>query len=181
MLYPVPAVMVTCGTFEKSNIITVAWTGTLNTNPPMAYISVRKERFSHDIIKESGEFIINLTTEKLAKATDWCGVKSGKDFDKFAQTHLTKERAVHVACPAIAESPVNIECKVCETKELGSHTLFIANVVGVSADEKYMDENGRFELAKADPICYCHGEYYTLGKYIGKFGYSVTKKKKRRK
>ena len=140
--YPIPAVMVSCGTMEKSNIITVAWTGIINTNPAMVYISVRPERYSHDIIEKSGEFVINLTTNDLAYATDWCGVKSGKDFDKFEKMHLTKEKGSIVKCPMIAEAPVSIECKVKEIKKLGSHDMFIADVLAINADEKYFDKKG---------------------------------------
>lgn len=175
MLYPLPAVMVSCGTFEKSNILTVAWTGTICTDPAMTYISIRKERYSYDIIKESKEFVINLTTKDLVKATDWCGVRSGKDFDKFKECNLTKEKANFVKCPMIKESPISIECKVEEIKELGSHTMFIAKVLSVNVDEKYMDEDGRFALEKAEPITYSHGQYFSLGDYLGKFGFSVKK------
>lgn len=178
MLYPVPAVMVSCGDFDgKKDIITIAWTGTINSNPPMAYISVRPERYSYDIIKNSGEFIINLTTEALAYAADFCGVKSGRDIDKFKELGLTPEKGTAVRCPSIKESPVNIECRVKEIKSLGSHDMFISDVVSVTADEKYMDENDRFAFEKSRPICYSHGQYYGLGEYKGKFGYSVAKKK----
>ena len=180
-IYPIPAVMVSCGTMEKSNIITVAWTGILNTNPAMCYISVRPERYSHDIIKENGEFVINLTTKELAYATDWCGVKSGKNVDKFKEMHLTKEQAKFVKCPMIKESPVSVECKVKEIKDLGSHHMFIAEVLGINADEKYIDEKGAFDISKCNLIAYSNGNYYSLGKKIGKFGFSVQKNKKRRK
>lgn len=177
ILYPVPAVMVSCGDINgESNILTIAWTGTINTNPPMTYISVRPERHSYKLIKESGEFIINVTTEALAFATDFCGVRSGKDINKFEKMNLTPIKAEIVKCPAIAESPINIECKVKDIIPLGSHDMFIAEVVNVMADEKYMDENGRFGFEESKPICYSHGEYYGLGKYMGKFGYSVAKK-----
>ena len=168
--YPIPAVMVSCGTMDESNIVTVAWTGIINTKPAMVYISVRPERYSHDIIKKSREFIINLTTERLAFATDWCGVKSGRDVDKFEKMHLTKERADFVKCPMIEESPVSIECKVKEIKSLGSHDMFLAEVVGVSVNKDYLDSNNRFDLNKANLITYSHGEYFDLGKYLGKFG-----------
>ena len=177
MVYPLPAVMVSCGDREgRSNIITIAWTGTICTNPAMLYISVRPERYSYQMIKESGEFVINLTTERLVKQTDYCGVKSGRDVDKFATCKLTKEKALHVSAPLIAECPVNIECRVTEVKPLGSHDMFMAEVVAVHADEKYMDEKGKFSLIDADPIAYCHGTYYTLGERLGTFGYSVKKK-----
>lgn len=177
-IYPIPAVMVTSGTMEKSNIITVAWTGILNTNPAIVYISVRPERHSYNLIKENGEFIINLTTEELAYATDWCGVKSGKNVDKFKEMNLTKEKAKHVKCPSIKESPVAIECRVIDIKEYGSHHTFIAEVLSIDADEKYIDEKGAFDISKCNLIAYANGGYYTLSKKIGKFGYSVEKKKK---
>ena len=177
-IYPIPAVMVSCGDMEKSNIITVAWTGILNTNPAMCYISVRPERYSHDIIKENGEFVINLTTEKLARATDWCGVRSGSKYDKFKEMKLTKEKAKNVKCPIIKESPVAIECKVKEIKELGSHHMFVAEILSIDADDKYIDENGAFDISKCDLITYANGGYYSLSKKIGKFGYSVQKRKK---
>lgn len=177
-IYPIPAVMVSCGNMEKSNIMTVAWTGILNTNPAMCYISVRPERYSYNLIKDSGEFIINLTNEKLAFATDWCGVRSGRDYDKFKEMNLTKEKANNVKCPAIKESPVSVECRVKEIRELGSHHMFVAEVLSIDADEKYIDENGAFDISKCDLIAYCNGGYYSLDKKIGKFGYSVQKKKK---
>jgi flavin reductase (DIM6/NTAB) family NADH-FMN oxidoreductase RutF len=176
MLYPVPAVMVSCGRKgERPNIITVAWAGTICSEPAMLSISVRKERFSHDIIKETKEFVVNLTTKETCFATDYCGVKSGRDVDKFKEMKLTPLPASKVGAPLIGECPVNIECKVTEIKELGSHDMFIAEVVAVHADEAYMDKNGRFDLALAEPIAYSHGEYYTLGEKIGKFCYSVKK------
>ena len=177
-IYPIPAVMVTCGTIEKSNIITVAWTGILNTNPAMCYISVRPERYSHDIIKEKGEFVINLTTKQLDYATDWCGVKSGKNVDKFKEMKLTKEKANFVKAPLIKESPVSVECKVKEIVPLGSHDMFVAEVLSIDVDEKYIDEKGAFDISKCDLIAYANGGYYSLNKKIGKFGYSVQKKKK---
>lgn len=181
MLYPVPAVMVSCGDIDnEKNILTIAWTGTINSDPAMTYISVRPSRHSYNIIKNSGEFIINVTTEELAFATDFCGVRSGKDIDKFAQMNLTPEKASFVKCPAIKESPINIECKVKDIIPLGTHDMFISEIVSVMADEKYIDENGRFNFEASKPICYSHGEYYGLGKYIGKFGYSVEKKNKRK-
>ena len=180
MLYPVPAVMVSCqGPGEKANIVTVAWAGTICSDPAMTYISVRQNRHSYKIIKDSGEFVINLTNKDLAYATDWCGVKSGKDVDKFKEMHLTKQKANFVKCPLIAESPVSIECKVVEIKELGSHDMFIAEVLGINASEEYIDEKGAFDISKCDLIAYANGGYYTLDKKIGKFGYSVEKKKKK--
>ena len=180
-LYPLPAVMVSCGNMEKSNIITVAWTGILNTNPAMVYISVRPTRYSYNLIKESGEFVINLTTKDLAYATDWCGVKTGAKVDKFAEMHLTKEKAKFVKCPMIKESPVSVECKVKEIKELGSHHMFVAEVLAINADERYIDEKGAFDISKCDLIAYSIGNYYSLGKKIGRFGFSVQKNKKKKK
>ena len=178
-IYPIPAVMVSCGDMEKSNIITVAWTGILNTNPATVYISVRPTRYSYNIIKETKEFAINLTTTKLARATDWCGVKTGAKFDKFKEMNLHKEKANFINCTLIKESPVSIECKVKEIKNLGSHHMFIADVLSIDADDKYIDENGAFDISKCDLIAYANGGYYSLGRKIGKFGYSVQKKKRR--
>ena len=177
-IYPIPAVMVSCGTMEESNIITVSWTGILNTNPAMCYISVRPERYSHNIIKENGEFAINLTTRQLAYATDWCGVKSGRDVDKFKEMKLTKEKANIISVPLIKESPVSVECKVKEIVPLGSHDMFVAEIVAIDADEKYIDEKGAFDIGKCDLIAYANGGYYPLESKIGKFGYSVQKKSK---
>lgn len=180
-IYPLPAIMVSCGTMEKSNIITVAWTGILNTNPAMVYISVRPERYSYHLIKKQGEFVINLTNKNLARATDWCGVKTGAKVDKFKEMKLHKEKANFVKCPMIKESPVSVECKVKEIKELGSHYMFIADVLAINSDEKYIDEKGSFDISKCDLIAYSNGHYYQLGKKIGKFGFSVQKKKKKLK
>ena len=183
MVYPLPAVMVSCGTKpEDYNIITISWTGTINTNPPMCYISVRKERHSHKIIKDAGEFVINLTTKKLAFATDWCGVKSGKDYNKFKEMKLTPEKSSKIDTPQIAESPISIECKVTQIIELGSHDMFMAEIVAVNAEEKLIDKKtGSFNLRQAEPITYTHGNYYELGEKIGRFGYSVKKKRKEKK
>jgi len=180
MVYPLPAVMVSCGkTLETQNIITISWTGTINTDPPMCYISIRKERHSYDIIKSDKEFVINITTEDLAFATDWCGVKSGKDFDKFKEMKLTPAKASVVDVPIIEESPVNIECRVKDIIPLGSHDMFIAEIVAVTVNERYLDKTtDAFDLRQTNPIAYLHGNYYKLGKKIGKFGYSVRKKKK---
>lgn len=175
--YPIPAVMVSCGDMNKSNIITIAWTGIINTDPAMVYISVRPSRHSYNIIKEKMEFVINLTTESLAYKTDWCGVKTGEKVDKFKEMKLTKQKANLVKCPLIKESPVSIECKVKEIVELGSHHMFIAEVLCIDADEKYIDEKGAFDISKCNLIAYANGGYYALGKKIGKFGYSVKKKK----
>ena len=177
MVYPLPAVMVSTADREgNDNIITVAWTGTVCTNPAMLYISVRPERYSYHMLRESGEFVVNLTTEKLAKATDWCGVRSGRDFDKWKEMHLTRGKAEKLTyAPIIQESPVNIECKVTEVQELGSHHMFLAKVEAVQVDESYMNETGKFELNDTPLLAYSHGEYYTLGKTLGTFGYSVRK------
>lgn len=183
MLYPVPAVMVSCKREgERPNIITVAWAGTVCSDPVMLSISVRKERHSHDIIKETGEFVVNLVTKELAYATDFCGVRSGREVDKFREMELTELSMAHVSAPGIAESPLNLECRVTEIKELGSHDLFLAEVVGVTIDERYLDETGKFHLNDAGLVAYSHGEYFELGKKLGKFGYSVrrsTNQKKR--
>ena len=176
-IYPLPVVMVSCGDMNKSNIITVAWTGIINTDKPMCYISVRKERYSHDIIAKNEEFAINLTNKPLAYATDWCGVKTGAKVDKFKEMHLTKEKGKFVKCPLIKESPVSIECKVVEIKELGSHDMFMAEILSIDADEKYIDNKGAFDITKCDLITYANGKYFTLGKQVGKFGYSVQKKR----
>lgn len=179
MLYPLPAVMVSVTDGNgNDNIITIAWTGTVCTNPPMVSISVRKSRYSYEMLKNTGEFVINLTTEKLAFATDYCGVKSGRDVDKFREMKLTRKKASFVQAPLIEEAPVNIECRVKSVQELGSHVLFLADVLAVHADEAYMDENGKFDLQKANPLVYSHGEYFAVGKKLGKFGYSVKKKKR---
>lgn len=178
-IYPIPAVMVSCGDMDKSNIITVAWTGILNTNPAKVYISVRPTRYSYDIIKKTGEFVINLTTKELAYATDWCGVKTGAKVDKFKEMKLTKQKCEFVSAPAIKESPVSIECRVTDIKEFGSHHTFIADVLSIDADEKYIDEKGAFDISKRNLIAYANGGYYELGKKVGKFGYSVEKKKKK--
>ena len=159
-LYPLPAVMVSCGTMKKSNIITVAWTGILNTNPATVYISVHPTRHSYPLIKENGEFVINLTTKQLARATDWCGVKTGAKVDKFKEMKLHKEKANFVRCPMIQESPASVECKVREIKELGSHHMFIADVLAIHVDEKYIDEKGAFDISKCDLIAYSNGHYY---------------------
>ena len=178
MLNPVPAVMVSVADREgRPNIITVAWAGTVCTNPPMVSISVRPSRYSYDIIRETGEFVVNLTTEKLTRACDYCGVVSGRDVDKFAKTGLTPMAVEGVCAPAIAESPVNIACRVKETRALGSHTMFIAEVVGVTADDAFMDETGRFHINDTGLIMYSHGEYFGMGRRLGKFGYSVQKKR----
>lgn len=182
MLYPLPVVMVSASDKEgRDDIITVAWAGTVCTNPPMVSVSIRPERYSYHMIRETGEFVINLTTEKLTFATDYCGVRSGRDVDKFKETGLTREKADKVRAPMIGESPVNIECRVRKVEELGSHHMFIAEVVAVHADEAYMDEKKRFDLNRAKPIVYSHGEYLGTGRKLGSFGYSVKKSKKQTK
>ncbi|OJV66653.1 MAG: flavin reductase [Clostridiales bacterium 38-18] len=181
MVYPAPSVMVTSGSMEKPNILTVAWTGTVCTDPAMTYISIRKERYSYDIIKTSGYFTINLTTKMLVKATDFCGVKSGRDFDKFKECGLTPVKGFHSSVPMIEESPVNIECQVTQILELGTHDMFLAKVLGVTIDDRYLEASGKFRLDLADPIAYAHGAYYELGKQLGTFGYSVMKKKTMKK
>ena len=180
MIYPLPAVMVSCGASpEEYNIVTVAWTGTVCTDPPMCYISLRPERLSHGVISRTGEFVINLTTRLLARATDWCGVRSGRDHDKFAEMGLTPVAARVVQAPAIAEAPVSIECRVREVLHLGSHDMFVADVVNVLVDARYVDsESGRLDLERAGLMAYCHGEYFRLGDVIGHFGWSVRKRKK---
>ena len=179
MLYPLPAIMVSLtDKLGNSNIITLAWAGTICTNPPMLSVSIRPERYSYDIIKETGEFVVNLTIKELIYATDYCGVKSGRDVDKFKEMKLTKLASEKIKAVAIAESPVNIECKVREIMELGSHSLFIADVVNVRVDGRLLDEKGRFNLAKSELIAYSHGRYYELGKELGSFGYSIRKEGK---
>lgn len=183
LIYPLPAVLVSCGeTEEEKNLLTVAWTGTICSDPAMCYISVRKERHSHAILKRTGEFVINLTTRTLCRATDWCGVRSGRDYDKFKEMNLTPLWAKHVKAPLVAESPVAIECRVKQVLELGTHDMFIAEVVGIEVDPQYINpETGKFELERADLVAYSHGEYYTLGEKIGTFGYSVRKKRAKSK
>ena len=178
MLNPVPAVMVSCADKDgKPNIITLAWAGTINSSPPMVSISIRKERYSHALIKESSQFVINLTTRELTFATDFCGVKSGRDIDKFEAMKLTHEKASIVSAPMIKESPLNLECIVKQVIELGSHDMFIAEVVATNVKEELLDEKGTLDLKKADLICYSHGEYFSLSKPLGFFGYSVAKRK----
>ena len=182
MLSPVPAVMVSLGEGEEANIITIAWTGIINSRPPMTYVSIRKERHSHDILMKTGEFVINLTTESILKATDWCGVKSGRDFDKWKEMKLTKEPASVVKCPMIAESPVNLECRVTEVKELGSHDMFMAEIVKVHVDESIIDNDGHVDVVGAGLIAYIHGHYYGIRrKPLGRFGFSVMKPKTRKR
>lgn len=176
LLNPEPPVLVSCGSMEAANLITIGWTGTICTQPSMVSISVRPERYSYQLIKDSGEFVINLPTRKLVRAVDWCGVKSGRDYDKFAEMKLTPLPASTVSCPILAESPVNLECQVTQVIPLGSHDLFLAKVTAVDVDEALLDEKGKLCLERADLIVYSHGEYFALGKQLGTFGYSVRKK-----
>lgn len=175
-MYPLPAVLVTSGDDTKSNVMTVAWTGIICSDPAMTYVSIRKERYSYDIIKKNMEFCINLVPKSLTYATDYCGVKSGRDEDKFESMHLIKQKAKLIKAPLIEQSPVNIECKVQEIKPLGSHDMFIAKIVSVDVDPKYIDKNNKFDMQSCDLVSYIHGAYYEQGKFIGKFGYSVKKK-----
>lgn len=182
MIYPLPAVLVTCADKKgNSNIITIAWTGTVCSDPSMLYISVRKERYSHGLLTDNGEFVINLTTEQLTRATDYCGVRSGRDVDKWKEMKLTPEKAFEVSVPIIKESPVNIECRVKQVFELGSHDMFLAEVLCVDADEAFFDKNDRLDLGKVGLMAYVHGEYYSLGQLLGSFGYSVKKKSTKKK
>ena len=177
LLSPLPAALVTCGTLEEPNVLTIAWTGIINSSPAMTYISVRPERWSHHIIKESGEFVINVTTDNLVRAADFCGVRSGKDTDKFAEMNLTALPASKVSAPILAQSPISLECKVTEVKHLGSHDMFIAEIVAIQVEDKYIDADGRLDLRKAGIMFYSHGEYFAQGKKIGQMGYSVKKKR----
>lgn len=179
LVYPLPPVMVTSGTMDHPNVFTAAWTGIINSEPAMTFVSVRKERYSHDLIEKNAEFVINLTTESIVKAADFCGVKSGRDIDKFAETKLTPIACSVVKAPQIAESPVSVECQVTEVKHLGSHDMFLAKIVAVNVDDSFI-ENGRLALEKTGLVAYCHGQYYGLGKNLGKFGFSVEKKKSRK-
>lgn len=183
MIYPLPAALISCGsTAEEYNLITVSWLGTICTDPPMCYISVRPGRYSSAILKKNMEFVINLTTQSMAEATDWCGVKSGRDVDKFRESGLTPYPATMVRCPAVAESPISIECKVIEIKELGTHDMFIANIVNILADDGYIDPETRaMSLENAGLIAYSHGNYYEMGRKIGKFGWSVMKDKTKKR
>ena len=176
LLSPVPPALVTCGTLEAPNLLTIAWTGIVNTRPAMTYISVRPGRFSYPLICQSGEFVINLTTQELVPAADFCGVRSGREVDKFEAMRLTPEAAVHVGAPLIKESPVNLECRVTQIVELGSHHMFLGEVLGVDVDERYLDQNQKLHLERAGLIVYSHGQYFTLGKNIGRFGFSVRKR-----
>lgn len=181
LIAPLPPVMVSSGDMERSNIMTVAWTGIINTIPPKTYISVRPKRHSYNIIKESGEFVINLTPSKLIKAADYCGIYTGAKVDKFAKCNLTREEGTEVSCPLIAESPLSLECKVTEIIPLGTHDMFLADIVAVDVDESLLDKDGKLHLERAGLAAFAHGEYFELGKKIGKFGFSATKKRKGKK
>lgn len=178
LLAPVPLAMVTCGSMEAPNIITVAWTGIINSNPAMTYISVRPSRYSHKLISESGEFAVNMTTSALVRAADFCGVKSGETVDKFSKMHLTAVPASMISAPLIEQSPVSLECRVTEIRPLGSHDMFFAEILCVDVDDQYIDEKGKLALQKCSLAAYSHGEYFALGKRLGSFGYSVKKKRK---
>ena len=178
LLAPLPPTMVSCGDMENSNIITIGWTGTICSDPAMTYVSIRKERYSYDLIKESGEFVINLTSADMIKAVDGCGMLTGAKVDKFAKFGLVKEQASEVACPLVAQSPLSLECRVTDVIELGSHHMFLADVVAVDVEESLIDNNGKLRLDKANLAAFAHGEYFALGKKIGDFGFSVRKKKK---
>ncbi|MDE6781220.1 MAG: flavin reductase family protein [Ruminococcus sp.] len=181
LLAPVPAALVTCGTMESPNVMTVGWTGICCTRPPMTYISVRPERFSYDIIEKFGEFVINLTTSAMVKQTDFCGVKSGRDMNKFEACGFHTVPSQKLSVPLIEECPVSLECRVTEVKPLGSHTMFLAEIVSVDVDEKYIDSKGKLNLQQCGLTAYAHGEYFALGRKLGDFGYSVRKKKKQKK
>ena len=176
LLGPLPPVLVSCGTLEKPNILTIAWTGIINTHPPKTYISIRPERFSYPLIKESGEFVINLPTKPLVRAVDFCGVRSGKDTDKFEKCSLHAEPATKISGPMIAESPLSLECKVTDEIPLGTHNMLLADIVAVNADESLLDKTGKLDMGRAQLIAFAHGAYYELGKQLGTFGYSVEKK-----
>lgn len=180
LIYPLPAVMVSCGDEpDNYNILTIAWTGTVCSDPPMCYISVRHERHSYDLIKRTGEFVINLTTTSLVHATDWCGVRSGREYNKFKEMHLTPQQGQVVKAPLIAESPLNIECRVRDIRPLGTHDMFLADVVAVNAEDNLIDKaTGAFQLNHAQPIAFSHGKYYSLGEKLGSFGFSVKKQNK---
>ncbi len=179
LLAPVPPALVTCSDGERENVLTVAWTGIVNTDPPKTYISVRPKRYSYDIIKKSGVFAINLTTAALVRSADWCGVYTGAKVDKFERCRLTKEPASEIDCPILAESPLSLECRVTDVIPLGTHDMFLADIVGVDVDESLLDENGKLHLERAGLVAYAHGDYFELGRKLGKFGYSVAKKKKK--
>ena len=177
-LAPVPPALVSCSDGKRNNLITVAWTGIINSEPPKTYISVRPERFSHDIIKESGEFVINIPSSHIIRSIDFCGCRSGRDIDKFEACSLTAQKSETVSCPSVAESPISLECKVYDVIPLGSHDMFLADITAVTVDDRYIDEKGKFHVEKCGIAAYAHGQYFALGKKIGSFGYSVKKKRK---
>ena len=177
ILGPIPPALISCGTVEKPNVMTAAWTGIINSDPAMTYVSIRPERYSYNLIKQSGHFVINLPTLAMAEVTDWVGVKSGSKVDKFKETGLTAIPCPNISAPQIEQCPVSLECEVVDIKNLGSHDMFLSKIVGVCVDDKYIDENGRLALEKAGLLAYVHGFYYTLGRQLGKFGYSVENKK----
>ena len=179
LLAPVPPALISCGTMDKPNVLTIAWTGILNSDPPKTYISVRPSRHSYDIIKTSGEFVINLTTTTLVRATDYCGVKSGENTDKFAECKITAEKSFEISAPSIVESPISLECRVCDIVPLGTHDMFIADIIAVAIDEQYIDQNNKLHLEKCGLVAYAHGDYYALGKKLGHFCFSVKKKNKK--
>ncbi len=179
LLSPVPAVLVSVGDENEKNVFTVAWTGTLNTKPPKTYISVRPERYSYDIIERTGEFVINLPSTALVKAVDFCGVRSGKNMDKFKEMKLTAIKSNSVNAPSIEECPISMECRVCDKIHLGTHTMFIADILKISVKNEFLDDNGKLHIKKCKLLAYAHGEYFSLGERLGTFGYSVKKKKKR--
>ncbi|MBR5486269.1 MAG: flavin reductase family protein [Oscillospiraceae bacterium] len=181
LLAPVPPVLVSCGTMEEANVMTAAWTGIVNTQPPVTYVSIRPSRYSYDLIQKTGEFVLNLPVKKLVKTIDFCGCRSGREVDKFAKFGLTKEQANHVKAPLIAECPVSLECKVRSVTALGTHDMFLADIVGVNVDEQYLDEQGRLMMEKMELLCYAHGTYFSVGKPLGTFGYSVRKKPLKKK
>lgn len=181
MISPLPAALISCGTMEKPNVMTASWTGIINTDPAMTYVSIRPSRYSHEIISETGEFVINLTNLALVEATDYCGVKSGRHVDKFKEKNLTPAPCVNISAPQVEEAPVSLECKVVEVKKYGTHDMFVAEILAVNIDDQYLDENGKLCLEKAGIVAYMHGEYYTLGRKLGYFGFSVTKDKKKKK
>ncbi|MDD6344793.1 MAG: flavin reductase family protein [Oscillospiraceae bacterium] len=181
ILSPVPAVLVSCGTVDNPNVLTIGWTGIINTHPPMTYISVRPERYSYNIIKDSGEFVINLTTSAMCRQTDFCGVKSGKNTDKFKKCGFHTAPSRTVSAPCIEECPVNLECKITDSKHLGTHTMFLAEITGINIDEKYIDSKGKLNLQQCGLMAYAHGEYFSLGRKLGDFGFSVRKKKSPKK
>lgn len=181
LLGPIPPVLVTCGPMERPNLLTIAWTGIINTIPPKTYISVRPERYSYELIRQSGEFVLNLPTAKLVRAVDFCGVRSGRDVDKWKEMNLTPIPGTKVACPVLAESPLSLECKVTEIIPMGSHDMFLADIVATDVEESLLDDKGALHLERAGLLAFAHGTYYALGDKLGTFGYSVRKKKKHRK